>query len=132
MLLSLNPFVPNAPFRFSCFQGVEKGCVGNELVNVFWESCEFVGAKEQIPHSKFCNETTEVNKIESTLFQNGILECFIWNHLVFCKLQFVKSIFLKFKVIGFQFSSSRTPLYGFPFDFWKILRLPIHKTLVTR
>ena len=38
-----NPFVPNAPFLyplktenrkiFWCFQGVEKGCIGNEWVN---------------------------------------------------------------------------------------------------
>ena len=41
----LNPFFPNAPFFyplktsenltiFWCFQGVEKGCIGNEWVNV--------------------------------------------------------------------------------------------------
>ena len=40
----LNPFVPNAPFFYSlktsenpkvfwCFQGVEKGCIGNEWLN---------------------------------------------------------------------------------------------------
>ena len=33
----LNPFVPNAPFLyrkvFWCFQGVKKGCIGNEWVN---------------------------------------------------------------------------------------------------
>ena len=31
-----NPFVPNAPFLYPlkiCFQGVEKGCIGNEWVN---------------------------------------------------------------------------------------------------
>ena len=29
----LNPFVPNAPFLYplkTCFQGVEKGCIGNK------------------------------------------------------------------------------------------------------
>ena len=40
----INPFVPNAPFLYNlkasenltdflCFQGVEKGCIGNEWVN---------------------------------------------------------------------------------------------------
>ena len=38
----VNPFVPNAPFLyplktsenfFWCFQGVDKGCIGNEWVN---------------------------------------------------------------------------------------------------
>ena len=43
--LGFNPFAPNAPFPypltpsetltiFWCFQGVEKGCIGNEWVNV--------------------------------------------------------------------------------------------------
>ena len=41
----LNPFVPNAPLLYTlkasesltvlwCFQGVEKGCIGNKWVNV--------------------------------------------------------------------------------------------------
>ena len=43
LVLSINPFVPNAPFLyppenirkpcgFLCFQGVEKWCIGNEWV----------------------------------------------------------------------------------------------------
>ena len=43
----VNPFVPNAPFLytletsenltvFSCFQGVEKGCIANECVKKHW------------------------------------------------------------------------------------------------
>ena len=46
---SLSSFVPNAPFLyllktsekltvFWCFQGVEKGCIGNEWVKVFMKS----------------------------------------------------------------------------------------------
>ena len=41
----INQFVPNAPYGFLMFQGVEKGCIGNEwvkkeiLAQVF--SCEF-------------------------------------------------------------------------------------------
>ena len=46
---SFSPFVPNAPFLyllktsekltvFWCFQGVEKGCIGNEWVKVFMKS----------------------------------------------------------------------------------------------
>ena len=41
--LMLNPFVPNAPFLYPlktleilkvfCFQGIEKGCIGNKSVN---------------------------------------------------------------------------------------------------
>ena len=42
---TINPFVPNAPFLyplktsanladFGCFQGVEKGCIGNKWINV--------------------------------------------------------------------------------------------------
>ena len=45
IIVIINPFVPNAPFLypsktsenltvFWCFQGVEKGCIGNEWVNV--------------------------------------------------------------------------------------------------
>ena len=45
----LNSFVPNAPFLYplklsenrkiiSCFQGVEKGCIGNEWVTSFGQS----------------------------------------------------------------------------------------------
>ena len=45
-LIKNNPFVPNAPFLyplnasenltvFRCFQGLEKGCIGNEWVNQF-------------------------------------------------------------------------------------------------
>ena len=49
----VNPFVPNAPFLyplntsenrkvFSCFQGVEKGYIGNEWVQwIKWEHCDF-------------------------------------------------------------------------------------------
>ena len=44
MIPAFNPFVPNAPFLyplktsenrkvFLCFQGVEKGCIGNKWVN---------------------------------------------------------------------------------------------------
>ena len=44
VILPINPFVPNAPFLyplktsencnvFWCFQGIEKGCVGNKWVN---------------------------------------------------------------------------------------------------
>ena len=32
MITVLNPFVPNAAFL--CFQGVEKGCIGNKCVNL--------------------------------------------------------------------------------------------------
>ena len=36
--MQFNPFVPNAPFLyltvFWCFQGVEKGCIGNEWVKL--------------------------------------------------------------------------------------------------
>ena len=46
MIQLFNPFVPNASFLyplkteenltvFWCFQGVEKGCIGNEWVNPF-------------------------------------------------------------------------------------------------
>ena len=46
LLFALNPFVPNAPFLyplktsenltvFLCFQGAEKGCIGNEWVKIF-------------------------------------------------------------------------------------------------
>ena len=42
--MPINPFVPNAPFLyplntlenhkvFRCFQGLEKGCIGNKWVN---------------------------------------------------------------------------------------------------
>ena len=44
----INPFVPNAPFLFPlktsenrkffwCFQEVEKGCIGNKWVNIFFD-----------------------------------------------------------------------------------------------
>ena len=39
VLLCIMPFVPNATFLyqftvFSCFQGVEKGCIENKWVNI--------------------------------------------------------------------------------------------------
>ena len=45
LILCLNPFIPNALFLYPlktsenltvcwCFQGVEKGCIGNEWVNI--------------------------------------------------------------------------------------------------
>ena len=48
--LKINPFVPNALFFyplktsenrrvFGCFQGVEKGCLGNEWVNSVFSIC---------------------------------------------------------------------------------------------
>ena len=35
VMSTINPFVPNAPFLYplKTFQGVEKGCIGNEWVN---------------------------------------------------------------------------------------------------
>ena len=49
-LFFLNAFVPNAPFLYPLktsenrtvfwyFQGVEKGCIGNEWVNWLWIKC---------------------------------------------------------------------------------------------
>ena len=53
MLKCFNPFVPNGPFLyplktsenlavFWCFQGVKKGCIGNEWfkVNIYHSSCK--------------------------------------------------------------------------------------------
>ena len=53
-LLKINPFVPNAPFLYSlkisenckvfwCFQGVEKGCIGNKwVISAIYNSLELV------------------------------------------------------------------------------------------
>ena len=51
-----NPFIPNAPFLyllkksenhkvFSCFQGVENGCIGNKWVNPFYTNVPFLCQK---------------------------------------------------------------------------------------
>ena len=63
-----NPFVPSAPFLnpqrtsenrkdFLCFQGAEKGCIGNESVNFIFRNLLFVfqitTSKVNLEHIQF-------------------------------------------------------------------------------
>ena len=77
-MISFNPFVPNAPFLYLlktsenhkvfCFQGVDKGCIGNEWVTRALEKSEYViriiplGSliQSQIIHTKNKKQTSRM------------------------------------------------------------------------
>ena len=85
----LNPFFPNAPFlyplkksenrKFFCFQGVEKGCIGNECVKLI-----FFG------NTRVYSEPCQISKMERFVrtvygFKKAFKRCFPVNLVKFLR-----------------------------------------------
>ena len=77
MIPAFNPFVPNAPFLyplktsenrkvFLCFQGVEKGCIGNKWVD------------EVLVNASILYPRIIPNKTKSFLVFSGSIKCEHW------------------------------------------------------
>ena len=60
----INPFVPSAPFLYppKCFQGLEKGCIGNEWVKTAEPFFLFIYLFFSFPYTRFYTFYSQIKK----------------------------------------------------------------------